>query len=274
MNGDQLQDKPGSDIGWRLVSAAAMIPFGLFVVWHGGLWLTVSAGLIAGIMAFEWARLTREPAVYFMIPFAVIACLLSGQVSVTVTLLILISGALAGMLLMKGALRLRIAAGFGCLYAGGFPLAFLILREGAWDGRSAALIIMAIVWASDSGAYFAGRGFGGPLLSPKDSPNKTWSGAFGGVICSALSGIIAAKLMGANEILWLVSGVLLSVVAQVGDLFESQVKRRYQVKDTSGFLPGHGGVMDRLDGLGSAAVFVLLIFLLVPGIVSGLGFAL
>ena len=114
---------------------------------------------------------------------------------------------------------------------------------------------MGTVWASDTGAYFAGRGFGGPPLAPKDSPSKTWSGAIGAMICSGLCGLIAAGLLDASRISWLFAGFAISIVAQWGDLFESSLKRRYGVKDTSGFLPGHGGVMDRVDGLGMAAVF-------------------
>ena len=272
MNGKASAGAPKSDIGWRLVSAAVLIPFALYVVWTGGWWMVISAAIFAGIMAFEWARLTRQPAIYVIIPFSVAACFLLQLMSVIAALAVLVSGMIVAALLFKGDIRARIAAGFGCLYTGGMPLAFLILREGAWDGRSAALIMMAIVWASDTGAYFAGRGFGGPLLSPKDSPNKTWSGAIGGVISSSLSGVIAANLMDANIILWLFAGAAISVVAQVGDLFESQIKRRYQVKDVSGFLPGHGGIMDRVDSLGSVCVAVVLAFLLIPALVAGLGF--
>ncbi|MEM9740882.1 MAG: phosphatidate cytidylyltransferase, partial [Pseudomonadota bacterium] len=124
---------------------------------------------------------------------------------------------------------------------------------------------------SDSGAYFAGRGFGGPPLSA-DSPNKTWSGAFGAVICSVLAGAIAAGLLKADLLVWLVFGAVLSVVAQFGDLFESQIKRQFGVKDASGLVPGHGGVMDRVDGLGAVCVLAVAAFLAFPGLVSTLGF--
>lgn len=268
-----LKARLNADIVLRLLSAALLIPIALYVTWHGGWWLAVTTTVFAGLMAFEWARLTGERVSYVMIPFAIAANLCLIPYAPIVAGLILGTGALLVFIAMPGTFRERLAGGFGCLYAGGLPLAFLMIREGAWDGRNIALIIMAIVWVSDSAAYFAGKGFGGPLLSPKASPNKTWSGALGAIICSGLAGMIAARLMNADDMLWLAMGVTVSILTQTGDMFESIVKRRYGVKDVSGFLPGHGGVMDRLDGFGTVCVVLLLAFLLLPDMVAGLGFA-
>ncbi|MEM7767596.1 MAG: phosphatidate cytidylyltransferase, partial [Pseudomonadota bacterium] len=149
-------------------------------------------------------------------------------------------------------------------------IGLLALREGPWDGQAAALIFMAIVWASDSAAYFAGRGFGGPALSP-GSPNKTWSGALGAVFCCMLCGAIAAGLVGGDQLAWVCVGGMISVIAQAGDLLESSLKRRFGVKDASGLVPGHGGVMDRVDGLGAVCVAGGLILAAAPGLVAALG---
>ncbi len=265
--------RSAGDLALRIASAAVLIPFALFVVHRGGWWLGAGAALFAGAMAFEWARMSGQKGGALAIAGLAAAnlaypALSSGQPALGFTI-----GGLVATGLVLAALNTRAAplALFGALYAGGMPLALQALRGGPWDGAAAALILMAIVWASDSAAYFAGRGFGGPALSPRDSPNKTWSGALGAVLCSALSGMIAAGLLGASQVVWALFGAGLSAVAQGGDLFESQLKRRFGVKDASGLVPGHGGVMDRVDGLGAVCVATVMLFLLLPALVSTLG---
>ena len=111
-----------------------------------------------------------------------------------------------------------------------------------------------MVWATDVGAYFAGRGIGGPRLAPRISPNKTWAGLAGGIAAAALVGMITAYAIGLPDRMMLVSfSALLSIIAQGGDLIESIVKRHFGVKDSGRLIPGHGGVLDRLDGLMTAA---------------------
>ncbi|MEL7284542.1 MAG: phosphatidate cytidylyltransferase, partial [Pseudomonadota bacterium] len=122
----------------------------------------------------------------------------------------------------------------------------------------------------DSAAYFSGRGFGGPALHP-DSPAKTWSGAIGAVIFTTLCGLLAARITGGDEVTWLIVGGLISVFAQFGDLFESSMKRSYGIKDSSGMVPGHGGLLDRVDGLGMVCVVMVLVFLFAPSLVTVLG---
>ncbi len=162
---------------------------------------------------------------------------------------------------------------FGAIYTS-LPFgAFVWIRELQPDGRLFLFAILAVVWATDIAAYFAGRGFGGPLLSPNDSPNKTWTGAIGAVVCACLAGVAVARAAGGPFVHWLVFSLLLSVVAQAGDLLESRFKRLYGVKDTSGIVPGHGGVLDRLDALMAAVVIAALLLrftaFLVPGFSSG-----
>lgn len=180
---------------------------------------------------------------------------------------IVAAGAVVSALLVKD----RLSACLGFLYTAVPPLCLFLLREGAWDGRSAALIFMSTVWASDAAAYFAGRGFGGPSLSPKDSPHKTWSGAIGAVLSTTLCGLTAAGLVGGSYVVWLIVGASVSIVAQLGDHFESVIKRRFGVKDTGSIMPGHGGLLDRVDGLGAVCVVTLAMFIIFPNLVSLLG---
>lgn len=257
------------ELALRVTSSLVLIPFALGVVYAGGWWLAAGAALFAGVMAFEWCRMAGQGPVWLAV---------AGVAGVNLAFEIIgaaeVCFALAGFALAFGLLHGRrfALAAFGVVYAGGLPFALQLLREGGpWEGQAAALILMAIVWASDSGAYFAGRGFGGPSLSV-DSPNKTWSGAIGGIVCAVLSGAIAAGLLGAGLALWMVFGAAVSACAQAGDLFESQIKRRFGVKDASGLVPGHGGVMDRVDGLGAVCLLAVGTFLVSPGLVTALGF--
>jgi phosphatidate cytidylyltransferase len=155
-------------------------------------------------------------------------------------------------------------AGIG--YAGVMYAAPIILRADAAYGLFVILLLFAIVWTSDVLGYFAGRAFGGPKLLPAVSPKKTWSGAIVGALGAMIVAVLVASLFGAfNRTAIAVIALLLSVVAQLGDLFESWVKRQFGAKDASHLIPGHGGVMDRLDGFWAAALVGCMIGLLRGG---------
>ena len=245
----------------RVVSALILIPFALLVVSFGGIPLALACAVFGGLMGYEWARMTASPVTPLMTILSTLPSLAMVFWQIEVAILVLGGCALLTFLVHPARIPERTVGAMGIAYAAGLPLSMYLLRAGDWNGQAAALIIMGTVWASDSGAYFAGRGFGGPPLSPKDSPSKTWSGAIGAALCSALCGLIAAGLLDADYLPWLVAGIGISVVAQWGDLLESSIKRRFGIKDTSGFLPGHGGIMDRVDGLGMACVMALAVFL-------------
>jgi phosphatidate cytidylyltransferase len=142
----------------------------------------------------------------------------------------------------------------GILYIGLAGLALIELRHDTEAGRQNVLFLFLVVWASDIGAYAAGRTLGGPKLAPAISPSKTWSGAAGGLLASVVVGVAAAMAMAPGSV-WRAALVaaLLGLATQAGDLLESWIKRRYHRKDSSGLIPGHGGVLDRLDGLLAAA---------------------
>jgi phosphatidate cytidylyltransferase len=162
---------------------------------------------------------------------------------------------LAGLGLLFGLATRRVAAGWGFVYLSVPAFALLVL---SWVYFGLVFWVMVVTWATDIFAYFAGRAIGGPKLAPKVSPNKTWAGLAGGVVGAGLAGWGIAWLFDLGfPFQWL--GAPMAVVAQAGDLYESWVKRRAGVKDSGTLLPGHGGVLDRLDGLLPVALATLLI---------------
>jgi phosphatidate cytidylyltransferase len=144
-----------------------------------------------------------------------------------------------------------------------------VRADQAW-GFAALMFVMLVVWVTDIGGYFAGRSFGGPKLWPRVSPNKTWAGAIGGSMAGlAVAAGFAGLSLGKTGPLLLLGGIL-SIVSQLGDLFESAVKRRFGVKDSSHIIPGHGGLMDRLDGF-VAAIALAAILGFLRGGADGVG---
>ncbi len=141
--------------------------------------------------------------------------------------------------------------GFGALYFIAPSIALLWLREDVENGLGLTFLLFFIVWSADIGAYFAGRFIGGPRLSPSLSPMKTWSGAIAGVLAGAACGALGAGVIfGEGEIgVYVLMGASLGAASILGDMTESAFKRTFNVKDASGLIPGHGGVLDRLDGM-------------------------
>jgi phosphatidate cytidylyltransferase len=158
-------------------------------------------------------------------------------------------------------------AAVGVPYAGAMGLAPIVLRSDPEFGFIAMIFLFAVVWATDIAAYFVGRAVGGPKLAPRLSPNKTWSGSIGGLAGAVLAALVVLQASGSGGILAAaLVAIALSIAAQAGDLFESAVKRRFGVKDAGSLIPGHGGLMDRLDGFVAAAVLACLIGLAHGGI--------
>jgi phosphatidate cytidylyltransferase len=254
---DRADAKPSS-LRLRILSALVMAPVTLAAVWLGGLWLSALVLLGAAGMCWEWGRLATGGG-FGATGMATVA---TGVISVGSLLFgaslgIAAALALAGsviVLVMAGTMRSAepLWAAAGTLWITLGTAAFLWLALAG--GRGTVLWLLGIVWATDIGAYVAGRSIGGPKLAPRLSPNKTWSGLGGGVLSAALVGAVAAWLTGAPSVaLALVSGAL-AVVAQLGDLAESLAKRHFGVKDSSRLIPGHGGLLDRLDGLLAASI--------------------
>ena len=242
-----------NDLRKRALSAALLAPLALLSIWLGaGLWTVLIAVAAVGLGA-EWAMLCGAPARSW--PGAAVPLQLAVAGMVTAAGLPLP----AMLLLLAGAAYIWFATARRALAAGvlyiGLPLVALAwLRAGGDVGRANVLFVVLIVWASDIGAYLVGRVLGGPKLAPAISPGKTWSGAIGGLLIAMAVGEIAAHFMAPAMVgRAAAAACLLGVASAAGDLLESWIKRRFGVKDSGRLIPGHGGLLDRLDGLLAAA---------------------
>lgn len=260
-----------NNLAWRIASAAVLAPAGLLCTYLGGWLFLVVCALAAGAILWEWTTLVSgrsEPRVLIPGLIALAAeTLLIGNRSGGVAAAAILAGAIAAALAVavvppRDPATARWGAG-GIAYAGVALFGAAILRGDPELGLTALLFLFATVWSTDILAYFVGRSVGGPLLWPRLSPKKTWAGALGGLAGGVAAGTLVAYASGGTKLA--VAGILglgLSIAAQAGDLFESAVKRRFGAKDASTLIPGHGGVMDRLDGflvaaLAAAAVGIL-----------------
>jgi phosphatidate cytidylyltransferase len=241
----------------RVVSAAVLAPLALVAAYIGGLPFALFWGIAALVVLWEWMTLVVGPNYRLLVLSCAAAIAVAdflAWLGRPVTALFMVGlGALAGAIFAPGERRLWVLAGTG--YAGGMVLAPVFLRADAGFGFAVILLLFAIVWTTDVLGYFAGRAFGGPKLWPAVSPKKTWSGAIAGTVGAvAVALLVAAQFGSFDRIAIIAVALLLSIMAQAGDLFESWVKRRFDAKDSSHIIPGHGGVMDRLDGFWAAAV--------------------
>jgi phosphatidate cytidylyltransferase len=236
--------------GWLWAALVTLATIGLYVEWLGIVGAARETGVVAsGVVALAIAGLG----------------LALGRIDES---LIALAIGLAVVALLSPERRRWTMAGF--LYAAAAEVASVLVRLDQTDGFIALILILLVVWVTDIGGYFAGRGIGGPKLWPRVSPKKTWAGAIGGFVASlVISGGFAAFGFGKTGPVLLL-GAILSIASQLGDLFESAVKRRFGVKDSSHIIPGHGGLLDRLDGY-VAAVVVATIFGLLRGGVDGVG---
>lgn len=246
----------------RVVSALVLAPLALGMTILGGFAFALLMALLLVLMAAEWRVLTRarfgQPGGTLVgsigLGLSLLALLLTALDRPLEGLALLLAGAplAAGVAWLLGLPALW--TGLGVVYLGLPLLALIWLRATAGIGLALLIWLLVVVWTTDTVAYFTGRNLGGPRLAPRISPSKTWAGLCGGVIGAALAGVAAAALAGSERLLhagWL--GALLAVVAQLGDLAESALKRRAGVKDSGRAIPGHGGLLDRVDGLLFAA---------------------
>jgi len=243
----------------RVMAAAVLAPAAIAIAYAGG-WLWLGLVTLAAIGLYvEWltivgARSPRVLAAGIMTLFGAAVWLGIGRIGVTFVIVAL--GVVVAALLSP---HRRGWAALGGCYAFAALIASVLVRLDQVWGFTALMFVLLIVWVTDIGGYFAGRGIGGPKLWPRVSPKKTWAGAIGGLVASlAVAGAFAALDLGKAGPLLMISGVL-SVVSQLGDLFESAVKRRFGVKDSSQIIPGHGGLLDRLDGFVAAIAMAAII---------------
>ena len=255
----------------RLIAGAVLAPVAIAIAYAGGwLWTTlvtvVAIGLYVEWLTIVGAARQRRVVASGAIGLAIAGlCLAAGWIDAA---LLALGLGLAGVALLWQERRRWTVAGF--IYAAAAQVASVLVRLDQAEGFVALMLILLVVWVSDIGGYFAGRSIGGPKLWPRISPRKTWAGAVGGFVASlVISGGFAALDLGKSGPILLL-GAILSIASQLGDLFESAVKRRFGVKDSSHIIPGHGGLLDRLDGFVAAVVLAAFLGLLRGG-VDGVG---
>jgi phosphatidate cytidylyltransferase len=246
----------------RVGSALVLAPLAIGIAYVGGWPFAVFWGVAAVGVLWEWTTLVagddRRSVSIAGGASIVLALALAQTDHLVAAVIVLAMGALAAAALAPAARRLWVASGIP--YAGALGVAPIVLRSDGGYGFLAIVFVFAIVWATDVLAYFVGRALGGPKLMARVSPKKTWSGALAGAAAAVLAGVAVARTAGlAGLVPVAVIALLLSVVAQAGDLFESALKRRFGAKDSSHLIPGHGGLMDRLDGFVTAALLAALI---------------
>jgi phosphatidate cytidylyltransferase len=239
----------------RVSAALVLAPAAVAIAYAGGALWTALVTLAAAGLYVEWLMVVGAVGERRVVACGVAAlliaglCLAIGRIDASLSALVV---GLAGVALLSPQRRIWNAAGFS--YAAAAEVAAVLVRLDQVWGFVALILILLVVWVTDIGGYFAGRGIGGPKLWPRVSPKKTWAGAVGGFAASlVIAGGFAAFGLGKTGPLLLL-GAMLSIASQLGDLFESAVKRRFGVKDSSQIIPGHGGLMDRLDGLVAAVV--------------------
>jgi len=255
----------------RTLSALVLAPVAIAVAWFGWPWLAILTLMAGAVMAWEWARLCHAGRLGAsgVVLIGVVLGAVAAQAAAGVALATGTSLAGAAIVFWTARREPGGAAGWLALGAPWVALPCVLLlwlapMNGA--GRVTLLWIFAVVWSTDIGAYAIGRGLGGPRLAPRWSPGKTWAGLIGGVGCAALTGWGTARVLGTSAVLPLVLvSAGLAIVEQFGDLAESVAKRRFGVKDSSGLIPGHGGLLDRLDGLLAVIPAVALLTLIDGG---------
>ncbi|MEO7177400.1 MAG: phosphatidate cytidylyltransferase [Allosphingosinicella sp.] len=274
---DKAPAAPQSDLITRFAAGVVMIAVACTAIYVGG-WLfrlLVAAG--AAVMILEWGDMHRLRRGYSYFALILLALTLLGaaeylypvsEAEDPIMAATFSEGwrgfvAVAAAAVLATLVSRRPTLGWGMLYVGIPSFALLVIE---WARFDLVFWLMLVTWATDIFAYFAGRSIGGPKLAPKISPNKTWAGLIGGMAGAAVVGAVAAWLFGISTevpaFLWL--GAPMGLLAQLGDLYESSVKRQRGVKDSGTLLPGHGGVLDRLDGLLPVilATFLILIAVL------------
>jgi len=253
----------------RLGSAAILGPAVLWMMWAGKPSFSALITVSAMLCVWEWCKLTewrQHGPVARVMGVTLLMTLVIGIIGLwPLAWLALAASAVITALWawVKKAYPLR--AFTGAVYVGGPHLMALWLHQYR-DGPMLVLCTVLIIWACDGGAYFVGKALRGPKLAPEISPNKTWSGAIGGMIAALVAGWGCAVVFHRPQDVLIFGTVVISIAAQLGDLFESALKRQFKAKDSGELIPGHGGLLDRIDGLMAALVVVGVILMLVPKI--------
>ncbi|WP_018698379.1 phosphatidate cytidylyltransferase [Amorphus coralli] len=272
-NDPATPSRRNADLTQRTLSAIVLGPAALVLAWIGGVTFLLGVSALGIVVMVEWFRMVD-------VPVRTAAFVVSVAGVVGANLATLVAGPETGLGVLLGAvivaaLTVNTAAGTrspvrgarawiaaGLLYVGLGTLAFVLLRAERY-GLTAVVVVFLVAWSTDVFAYFVGRTVGGPKLWPLVSPKKTWSGTIGGLVAGAAAGAAALAWLGDPVTAAAIAvALLLAVVAVLGDLLESAAKRRFGIKDSSKLIPGHGGLMDRVDGLLAAGMVAVIIGLL------------
>jgi phosphatidate cytidylyltransferase len=264
----------GSNLLMRVAASIVLAPLVIACAYVGGwLWVALATAVAIGLFV-EWLMIVGAMREFRVIAGGGLALLIAGgclAITQVETAVLILGLGLVAVVLLAPQRRGWCAGGF--LYASAAQTASVLVRYDRVEGLAALILVLLVVWVTDIGGYFAGRNIGGPKLWPRVSPNKTWAGAVGGFAASLMVAAGFAAFGVGRPLPMLVLGAVLSVASQFGDLFESAVKRRFGVKDSSQLIPGHGGLLDRLDGF-VAAIVLAAIFGLLRGGLDGVGRAL
>ena len=253
-----------ANLGVRVASATVLVPAVLGAVWFSDMpglrWLfLVLVAVAVALLAIEWGAMTAPTApirVSTALTVAILAAaFLAHQKQMPLAWTAAGLGAVAAALVARGVSERPMNAAFGVIYLA-IPVVCLVWLRGMPEGRQWTILLFAVAWAADIAAFAVGSALKGPKLWPKFSPNKTWSGFIGGLVAAAGAG--AAMAAFSAIVLSVPAGALIGLLGglatMAGDLWESMLKRRFGVKDSGDLIPGHGGLLDRVDGLMFAVV--------------------
>jgi len=256
-----IKKKSWSDLVPRLLSALVLLPLTALVLYFGGIWFAILVGAVFAGAYREWEimvnvkKLSKQS--FLIIALVALSAIVFPFTGAFGSLGII---AFACLIVLFSPSSNRLWRIGGLLFFAIVIIAILAMRGTQNLGIVAGVFMATCVWMTDTGAFFTGRLVGGAKLSPEISPSKTWSGAFGGLIVGTLSGLLV-WVVATDSPIWigLLLGATLSLSGQIGDLIESAIKRRFRVKDSSDLIPGHGGIMDRLDSLSIAVLVVFIV---------------
>lgn len=267
------------DIVIRAGSAAVLAPLAIAGLWMGGWYFMTLMGAAAALLAWEWAKMTEPGASKWMAAAVAAGIMIPGLTAYTngisLALVLLVFGAMIAFLIAHLVRRSPIDAAYGVFYIG-WPLVLMVWLRVSDEGGRWIILLFAVTWAADICAYLFGNLLKGPKLWPRFSPNKTWSGFVGGLLGGTAAAVLIVTAAAAGPILdedlsftnvglplAALIGLAGALATMAGDLWESALKRRYGVKDSGDLIPGHGGLLDRVDGLMFAVVVVAAIKLAV-----------
>lgn len=255
--------KPSSNLGLRIAAGAVMTPIALGLIWLGSIWFILFAAVLGVFIAIEWCAIVHEGSNFqrahhgFATSVAAFSPLIGNYGVVVIIIAIVWLATVIQAILSR---RVGFWAVVGVPYVSVPIAALVVLRQDANAGFAAVLLLFAAVACADTLAFFVGRAVGGPRLWPSVSPNKTWSGFFGAITGATAASVLVFVVFGFDNLLAATAlGAAIGAVEQGGDLFESAAKRKFDIKDSGAIIPGHGGVLDRLDGLMASAVMALTI---------------